>query len=493
MGISTNFLSLLPSLWPSFSLFLLLLFMSNFSFLIALANTTTTTTSTSMTSTAYYDDGESSGNSPTPLAPPPQLSFRTKGSPFRPSIAVIVGVLTTVFSVTFLLLLYAKHCRRGGDNSPLSSTSRIGYPAIAARKNSGIDRAVIESLPVFRFASLRGQKDGLECAVCLNKFEHTEVLRLLPKCKHAFHVECVDTWLDAHSTCPLCRYRVDPEDILLVEDNRVLYQNDTPPLKSSSVNHPTPELGSISRVSGRHSFAGNSLEVIAETPRGGDAAATSFGARRSLDSWNSRKKRNSEMVGVGCFDRPRKDELLLGDKTSGSGSGAEQRRLEHRIIISGGRTEVETADGPNHRWSDVQPSDLLFLRSEMILGDSRRFSGSRGSRPSFSSSSFGCGEINAGKSSNNSSSGGRGGGRNVINTRSVSEITGMSRFRSNEDEQQHQQQQRLQRQQRQAGAVSRWMAWVSQSQNQQHHHNHHHHHHQPAAHRTSSSSSVNAV
>lgn len=479
MGIS-SFLSLLPSLWLSFS-FLLLLFMSNLSFLIALANTTTR--SIGITSSTYYDDGESNGDPPAPLAPPPQLSFRAKGSPFRPSIAVIVGVLTTVFSVTFLLLLYAKHCRRGGDSSPFSSNSRGGYPAIAARKNSGIDRAVIESLPIFRFASLRGQKDGLECAVCLNKFEPTEVLRLLPKCKHAFHVECVDTWLDAHSTCPLCRYRVDPEDILLVEDNRVLYQTDTPPLKSSSVNHPTQELGSVSRVSGRHSFAGNSLEVIVETPKGGDASASSsLGARRSLDSWNSRKKRNSETVGVGCFDRPRKDELLLGDKTSGSGAGAEQRRLEHRIIISGGRTEAETtADGPNHRWSDVQASDLLFLRSEMILGDSRRLSGSRGSRPSLSSSSLGCGEINAGRSSGNNSGGG-GGGRNVINTRSVSEITGMSRFRSNGDGQQRQQ-----RQQRQAGAVSRWMAWVSQN------HHRHHHHPQPAVHRTSSSSSVNVV
>lgn len=283
-----------------------------------------------------------------------------------------------------------------------------------------------------------GQKDGLECAVCLNKFEPSEVLRLLPKCKHAFHVECVDTWLDAHSTCPLCRYRVDPEDVLLVEDNRILYQNDSSRANSSMAQSPK-EL--LSRVSGRHSFAGSSLEVISERRK--SDSTTSFVGRRSLDSWNnSKKKRNNnnnnteKIVAVGCFDhRPRKDGLLLAE-----------RRLEHRIIISGTTTtaEIESNNGPvNHRWSDVQPSDLLFLRSEMILSDSRRFLGaSRGSRPSVN-----------------------GGGKNEINGRSVSEITGLSRFRSNEQQYEYQQQRR----QRQVGAVSRWLAWISQSQRYRHH------------------------
>ncbi|KAF1865942.1 hypothetical protein Lal_00041723 [Lupinus albus] len=32
-----------------------------------------------------------------------------------------------------------------------------------------------------------------------------EILRLLPKCHHAFHLPCIDTWLASHTNCPMCR------------------------------------------------------------------------------------------------------------------------------------------------------------------------------------------------------------------------------------------------------------------------------------------------
>ncbi|KAJ4844950.1 hypothetical protein Tsubulata_019066 [Turnera subulata] len=78
---------------------------------------------------------------------------------------------------------------------------------------SGIDQTVIDSLPFFRFSSLKGSKEGLECAVCISRFEDSEILRLLPKCRHAFHTNCIDQWLQHHFSCPLCRYMFDPKDL----------------------------------------------------------------------------------------------------------------------------------------------------------------------------------------------------------------------------------------------------------------------------------------
>ncbi|MCD7457054.1 hypothetical protein HAX54_033971 [Datura stramonium] len=388
--------------------------------------------------------------SPTPLLtdpppPPPPPPYRYKDSPFRPSIAIVVAVVATIFSIIFLLLLYAKHCKRGpfGTTGGGGGGGGGGVPlhlSSSFRKNSGIDRTVIESLPVFRFGSLRGQKaEGLECAVCLNKFEHSEILRLLPKCKHAFHVECVDTWLDAHSTCPLCRYQVDPEDILLIShENGPQSERKSVSNSASSVSSsPVKEKQRIHSSSGRHSSAGergtsssSSLHIIVETPKQEQHQQTpSFlNKRMSLDSWNFYRKKckstNSTLT--------RKDGMLLNKKNNHQ--GPEERRLEHRIIISGDEPATSSASGAQYRWSDVEACDMLYLRSEMILSDSRRYSGSRKRTA----------EI-------------EGSGRRVINERSVSELTGMSRFRSNEEERERERQRK--------GAVNRWMAWISQSQN----------------------------
>ncbi|GMH16443.1 hypothetical protein Nepgr_018284 [Nepenthes gracilis] len=301
---------------------------------------------------------------PAAASPPfsPTLPQKNSYSPFKPSIAVIVALLTTMFSVTFLLLLYAKHCRRGngvvgylGDGA----NNTRGATPVSARKNSGIDWSVIESLPVFRFSSLTGQRHGLECAVCLNRFDPIEVLRMLPKCKHAFHVECVDTWLDAHSTCPLCRYRVDPEDVLLVETNQPAgLETEGREDTASSESSQKSLAKAARRVPGRHTYAGERSGAAIKTP----------GLRRSYDGSQLATKRAS--VGVGCFDRHRKDGLLMtADRTC---SGFE-RRLDHRIIISG-----KPEEAGRERWSDLQPSDLLYLRWESVMNEGRRSSASKG-------------------------------------------------------------------------------------------------------------------
>eukprot|EP01018_Ginkgo_biloba_P036963 Gb_02532 [translate_table: standard] len=70
--------------------------------------------------------------------------------------------------------------------------------------NVGLGKEMIESLPIFIYQS-ECYQDGLDCAVCLCEFEENEKGRLLPRCNHSFHVECIEMWLHSHSTCPLCR------------------------------------------------------------------------------------------------------------------------------------------------------------------------------------------------------------------------------------------------------------------------------------------------
>ncbi|XP_045817695.1 RING-H2 finger protein ATL52-like [Trifolium pratense] len=69
----------------------------------------------------------------------------------------------------------------------------------------GLNQSVINAISVCKYKKGEGLIDGTECSVCLSEFEEDENLRLLPKCNHAFHLPCIDTWLRSHTNCPMCR------------------------------------------------------------------------------------------------------------------------------------------------------------------------------------------------------------------------------------------------------------------------------------------------
>ncbi|CAA7018514.1 unnamed protein product [Microthlaspi erraticum] len=74
-------------------------------------------------------------------------------------------------------------------------------------RNTGLDSSLLQSIPVVVFKST-DFKDGIECSVCLSDLVDGDKARVLPRCNHGFHVDCIDMWFQSHSTCPLCRNTV---------------------------------------------------------------------------------------------------------------------------------------------------------------------------------------------------------------------------------------------------------------------------------------------
>ncbi|KAK1354792.1 E3 ubiquitin-protein ligase ATL42 [Heracleum sosnowskyi] len=239
---------------------------------------------------------------------------------FQPSLAVVVGVLAVMFILTFILLFFAKCCHRESpvqnqENEERLGQSRSGY--------SGIDKTVIESLPFFRFSALKGSREGLECAVCLSKFQDIEILRLLPKCKHAFHISCVDQWLERHSSCPLCRHKVSSED-----HASVTYSDSLRFLQSQS------DLRQDSN-----------LELFVQREGDNNQNKSSRFIRESSFK-NSIQNEEELPIQESCDKNATMEEEIL-------------HKFNHKIIV---------ADGVllKNRWSSVSSSDLIFLNSEMI-------------------------------------------------------------------------------------------------------------------------------
>lgn len=72
---------------------------------------------------------------------------------------------------------------------------------ISESKPRGLTRAEIDSLTPY---IQMNEKDSRTCVICLSKFELKSKIRPL-SCNHAFHAKCVDKWLRANRTCPICR------------------------------------------------------------------------------------------------------------------------------------------------------------------------------------------------------------------------------------------------------------------------------------------------
>lgn len=65
-------------------------------------------------------------------------------------------------------------------------------------------RSLIDALPTVKISKKHVRGD-LTCAVCKEKFELGSRVRKLP-CKHLYHSECIEPWLEQRSSCPVCRH-----------------------------------------------------------------------------------------------------------------------------------------------------------------------------------------------------------------------------------------------------------------------------------------------
>ncbi|KAI3773253.1 hypothetical protein L1987_47778 [Smallanthus sonchifolius] len=135
----------------------------------------------------------------------------------RVLIATIIA-LVVVLILVFLFHIYARwlwHRRQQGIDSSNNRRSQDQHSGVTVLRR-GLDAAFLKTLPVSEFDT-KDFKDGLECSVCLSELEQGEKTRVLPKCNHVFHAECIDMWFHSHSTCPICRNPVSEQPQVSVE------------------------------------------------------------------------------------------------------------------------------------------------------------------------------------------------------------------------------------------------------------------------------------
>ncbi|RLN11615.1 hypothetical protein C2845_PM09G15000 [Panicum miliaceum] len=172
-----------------------------------------------------------------PPPPPPASSGNSSTSPGGIIAGVVISVAAFLLVVTFVCSLCqgyrnsranaaadAAAAAAALDARPRAPAPPVLPPAAWDDENEehmgGRDSrraSPTAGLPSFTYDQSVGHnvtgggEEAATCSVCLGAFQVGETVRLLPVCLHLYHVECIDPWLDAHATCPICRSGTDPD------------------------------------------------------------------------------------------------------------------------------------------------------------------------------------------------------------------------------------------------------------------------------------------
>ncbi|CAL4937660.1 unnamed protein product [Urochloa decumbens] len=154
---------------------------------------------------------------PPGASPPPDASGQ--GAAFPIAIVIAIGfMVTSLILISYYFLVVRCWLRGGAGPGSGLLLHRARREEVAERVSAvfftdldgaelpgGLDPDVVAALPVVRYRRARAASAALECAVCLAEFAPGERLKQLPSCSHAFHIDCIDTWLHHNVSCPLCR------------------------------------------------------------------------------------------------------------------------------------------------------------------------------------------------------------------------------------------------------------------------------------------------
>ncbi|GAA0155180.1 hypothetical protein LIER_38040 [Lithospermum erythrorhizon] len=148
------------------------------------------------------------------------------------NVITVVSVLICALICSFFLNSIIR-CALRCSSVISSGNLRGNIPTGAPLADTGIKNQALETFPVVNYpGDLKFPGLDNECAICLTEFAPGNRIRVLPKCSHGFHVNCIDRWLNCHSSCPTCRHCLI-ETCQKIACSEALVSDDTTPPRPS--------------------------------------------------------------------------------------------------------------------------------------------------------------------------------------------------------------------------------------------------------------------
>ncbi|KAL5544226.1 hypothetical protein UlMin_008010 [Ulmus minor] len=123
-------------------------------------------------------------------------------------ISVILLFVGIVVLVVIHICIVGRAFGRGNQGVEMVQRSGIGIKRMSKED--------LKMIPCFDYLAGEKGNSPVDCAVCLENFRNGDKCRLLPSCRHSFHVQCIDSWLLKTPICPICRSCAKPPKIGVV-------------------------------------------------------------------------------------------------------------------------------------------------------------------------------------------------------------------------------------------------------------------------------------
>ncbi|KAE8703671.1 hypothetical protein F3Y22_tig00110467pilonHSYRG00238 [Hibiscus syriacus] len=122
-----------------------------------------------------------------------------------PGINLISTVIAFGMSATFIVFVCTRIICGRIPRSRLQTQSGIDLEQ-PGEQIPGLEPVLVDAIPTLKFNSEEFNSiEYTQCSICLGEYQEKEVLGIMPKCDHNFHLSCIDLWLRKQSTCPVCR------------------------------------------------------------------------------------------------------------------------------------------------------------------------------------------------------------------------------------------------------------------------------------------------
>uniref|UniRef100_A0ACD5Y7J3 Uncharacterized protein n=1 Tax=Avena sativa TaxID=4498 RepID=A0ACD5Y7J3_AVESA len=98
------------------------------------------------------------------------------------------------------------------DPDEYSYEELVALGEVVGTESRGVSADTLASLPSVTYQAQDKQDSNMEqCVICRVEFEEGESLVALP-CKHSYHSECINQWLQLNKVCPMCSAEVPTSD-----------------------------------------------------------------------------------------------------------------------------------------------------------------------------------------------------------------------------------------------------------------------------------------